>query len=40
MLGRLETEMKGKGLQVVSIDRDKVPENATHCLDVNATRQS
>jgi thiol-disulfide isomerase/thioredoxin len=31
-LGRLEKEMRGTGLQVVSIDRDEVPETATRYL--------
>ncbi len=34
-LGRLEKEMRGEGLLVVSIDRDKSAETATHYLAVH-----
>ena len=34
-LGRLEKEMRGNGLQVVSIDRDEVPQTATHYLSLH-----
>jgi thiol-disulfide isomerase/thioredoxin/outer membrane lipoprotein-sorting protein len=34
-LGGLEREMRGKGLQVISVDRDEVAENATHYLAVH-----
>ena len=34
-LGRLEKEMKAKGLQVISVDRDEVAENATHYMAVH-----
>lgn len=34
-LGRLEKEMRGGGLQVVSIDRDKAPETAADYLAVH-----
>jgi hypothetical protein len=34
-LGRLEKEMRGKGLQVVSIDRDEAAETATRYLSLH-----
>jgi thiol-disulfide isomerase/thioredoxin/outer membrane lipoprotein-sorting protein len=34
-LGRLEKEMRGKGLQVVSIDRDETAETATRYLSLH-----
>jgi thiol-disulfide isomerase/thioredoxin/outer membrane lipoprotein-sorting protein len=34
-LGRLEKEMRGTGLQVVSIDRDEAAETATHYLSLH-----
>lgn len=34
-LGRLEKEMRGNGLQVVSIDRDEAAETATHYLSLH-----
>lgn len=37
-LGELEKETRGDGLQVISIDRDKLPENATHYLAIHGFR--
>jgi thiol-disulfide isomerase/thioredoxin len=34
-LGKLEQEMRTKGLQVISVDRDKEAANATHYLAVH-----